>query len=257
MNDSCRLLILEPDQALRLWLVSLIAPAGHTIFAAPSLEAVGASLMIKDFNFLIADLKDETEWAALGEALARYGFPPKAIFLAPADSRGLSAEWPFTYITLHKPLMPRDLMVAIATLHKGNAKLPDVALAVHEVGALYTAPLVSRFERLCVYLDAGSLIDCQTRTLRVADQSIRLSPTESRLLESLLTTHGLVMPYEDLVGLIYGYSISRSEAARLLRPVVTRLRHKLAHMGGQRWIRNQRQLGYSLQIAPTPGPLIE
>ncbi len=257
MNDSCRLLILEPDQALRLWLVALIAPAGHTIHAVPSLEVMGTSLAMEDFGFLIADLQDDTAWVTLDKELDRRGFPPKAIFLAPAGSQGPTVKWPFPYMTLHKPLMPRDLMIAIATLHKGGMRLPEAPLAVHEVGALYTAPLALPFERLCVHLDEGRVIDCQTRTLRAGSQRIRLSLTESHLLESLLSNHGLVLPYEDLVGLIYGCSISRSEAAQLLRSVMTRLRHKLTQVGGATWVYNQRRLGYRLQIAPTPGPLIE
>ncbi|MCX8026042.1 MAG: helix-turn-helix domain-containing protein, partial [Thermanaerothrix sp.] len=72
-----------------------------------------------------------------------------------------------------------------------------------------------------------------------------------------LANPGVTLPYEDLGRLVYGCSMNRSEAACLLSPVASRLRRKLEQVDGNRWLRNQRQLGYSLQIASTPGPLIE
>ncbi|MGB9898843.1 MAG: hypothetical protein ACPLTO_13125, partial [Thermanaerothrix sp.] len=72
MSLSCNLLILEPDQALRLWLVSLIAPLGLTITTVPSLKTAETLLANEAFNVLLADISHEGEGIDLNKALEAY-----------------------------------------------------------------------------------------------------------------------------------------------------------------------------------------
>ena len=56
---------------------------------------------------------------------------------------------------------------------------------------------------------------------------INLTPAEGRLLRVLLANEGKVFAHRELVLLVQGYDTSQREAPEILRPLVSRLRHKL------------------------------
>lgn len=257
MSLSGHLLILEPDQALRLWLVSLIAPLGLTITTVSSFETAVTLLMNEDFDVLLADIRHEGEGVDLDKALEDYKERVKVVFLISPGIKPTGETWLTPLMVLQKPLPPRSLIEAITALQSQGTETKESTYAVHASSALYMTSCPLRFERLSVYLDNGVILDAQNRVLRTVERIVRLSLTEARLMETLLANHGVALPYEDLGRLVYGCFLNRSEAARLLGPVASRLRRKLGQVGGSHWLRNQRQLGYCLQIVVTPGPLIE
>ena len=54
-----------------------------------------------------------------------------------------------------------------------------------------------------------------------------LTPAEGRLLRILIENEGKVFSHRELVLLVQGYDTSQREATEILRPLVSRLRHKL------------------------------
>jgi DNA-binding response OmpR family regulator len=56
---------------------------------------------------------------------------------------------------------------------------------------------------------------------------VNLTPAEGRLLRVLLANEGKVFAHRELVLLVQGYDTSQREAPEILRPLVSRLRHKL------------------------------
>ena len=54
-----------------------------------------------------------------------------------------------------------------------------------------------------------------------------LTPAEGRLLRILMENEGKVFSHRELVLLVQGYETSQREAPEILRPLVSRLRHKL------------------------------
>jgi len=78
---------------------------------------------------------------------------------------------------------------------------------------------------------------------------IKLTRTEGKLLKVLLVRRGQVMTHKELVLQVQGYDVSKWEAPEVLRPVVSRLRRKLAHFpGGEKWITNVRGTGYVFEV---------
>lgn len=53
------------------------------------------------------------------------------------------------------------------------------------------------------------------------------TPAEGRLLRVLIENPGRVYSHRELVLLVQGYDTSQREAPEILRPLVSRLRHKL------------------------------
>lgn len=78
-----------------------------------------------------------------------------------------------------------------------------------------------------IALKDGTHIDLSRRQVRKKDQIIHLTPAEGRLLRVLIENPGRVYSHRELVLLVQGYDTSQREAPEILRPLVSRLRHKL------------------------------
>lgn len=76
-------------------------------------------------------------------------------------------------------------------------------------------------------LKDGTHIDLSRRQVRKKDRVIHLTPAEGRLLRVLIENPGRVYSHRELVLLVQGYDTSQREAPEILRPLVSRLRHKL------------------------------
>src|SRR6266536_2331775 len=76
-------------------------------------------------------------------------------------------------------------------------------------------------------LKDGTHIDLSRRQVRKKEQVIHLTPAEGRLLRELIENPGRVYSHRELVLLVQGYDTSQREAPEILRPLVSRLRHKL------------------------------
>jgi len=76
-------------------------------------------------------------------------------------------------------------------------------------------------------LKDGTHIDLSRRQIRKRDEIIHLTPAEGRLLRVLIENPGRVYSHRELVLLVQGYDTSQREAPEILRPLVSRLRHKL------------------------------
>ena len=76
-------------------------------------------------------------------------------------------------------------------------------------------------------LKDGTHIDLSRRQVRKKEQIVHLTPAEGRLLRVLIENPGRVYSHRELVLLVQGYDTSQREAPEILRPLVSRLRHKL------------------------------
>ena len=73
----------------------------------------------------------------------------------------------------------------------------------------------------------GTVADLSRRMIRKNKKVAHLTPAEGRLLHVLLVNSGKVFSHRELVLLVQGYDTSPQEAPEVLRPLVSRLRHKL------------------------------
>lgn len=78
-----------------------------------------------------------------------------------------------------------------------------------------------------VVLKDGTEIDLSRRQIKQKSRVEHLTPAEGRLLRILMKNEGKVFSHRELVLLVQGYDTSQREAPEILRPLVSRLRHKL------------------------------
>jgi DNA-binding response OmpR family regulator len=70
-------------------------------------------------------------------------------------------------------------------------------------------------------------VDLMRRTITRGNREESLTPAEGHLLKVFLENTGKVFSHRELVLLVQGYDVSQREAQEILRPLVSRLRHKL------------------------------
>jgi DNA-binding response OmpR family regulator len=73
----------------------------------------------------------------------------------------------------------------------------------------------------------GTEVDLMRRTVTRGTVEESLTPAEGHLLKVFLENTGKVFSHRELVLLVQGYDVSQREAQEILRPLVSRLRHKL------------------------------
>lgn len=76
-------------------------------------------------------------------------------------------------------------------------------------------------------LKDGTAVDLSRRQIKFKSKVEHLTPAEGRLLRILMENEGKVFSHRELVLLVQGYDTSQQEAPEILRPLVSRLRHKL------------------------------
>lgn len=74
----------------------------------------------------------------------------------------------------------------------------------------------------------GTEVDLMRRLISSGEIEESLTPAEGHLLKVFLENAGKVFSHRELVLLVQGYDVSQREAQEILRPLVSRLRHKLA-----------------------------
>lgn len=93
------------------------------------------------------------------------------------------------------------------------------------------------------------IISFDKRIITDDDHTISLTKNESKILHILIQNQHRVISHSDLVKATQGYNVGMIEAAKILRPVICRLREKLAEISaGDRWIQNIRGTGYLLEF---------
>lgn len=80
-----------------------------------------------------------------------------------------------------------------------------------------------------VFKIAGGIeVDLMRRIVSAGNLEESLTPAEGHLLKVFLENVGKVFSHRELVLLVQGYDVSQREAQEILRPLVSRLRHKLS-----------------------------
>ena len=99
--------------------------------------------------------------------------------------------------------------------------------------------------RRVVSLPGNLMADLERREIWRGNDRVNLTPTESTLLSIFIENRGRVLGHQELVFLVQGIQVSEEEAPEILRPMVSRLRKKMAVFPGvDIWISNVRGTGY-------------
>ena len=94
--------------------------------------------------------------------------------------------------------------------------------------------------------------DLYRRKLWKGDKEVYLTPAQGKLFKAFIVNWGQVLSHRELASIAYGQEVDEFEAPEILRPIISRLRKRLAVFdGAEKWIKTIRGTGY---VFETPFP---
>ncbi|GAP06281.1 response regulators consisting of a CheY-like receiver domain and a winged-helix DNA-binding domain [Anaerolinea thermolimosa] len=234
-----KILVVDDEEIARTSLADILRLEGHEIKAVSSGEQAVQVLESEPFDVMLLDLRMPGMGGidVLRAVVDRLQSLQVIVLTAHGSLDSAIQALRFrVHDYMLKPVSPEQIIASIE-------KALDARRAGDSGGSSH-----SRKTNL-FSLPGGTTLDLAKRVVCWKEGEINLTPTEARLLGILMTHLGEVIPHSELVKHCQGYHVDNEEAARILRPVVSRLRQKMTLIPGWgEWIKNVRGSGYMIEF---------
>lgn len=217
------ILIVDDEPVTRKSLTDILRLEGYMVTAVPNGQAAVEHVRTHHVDLLVVDLRmpgmDGLEVVQVVNQIA----PDTEIILLTAyasTETAIQALRLRIHDYLQKPAAPAQIIASVKKgLERRSARIQakNLGLDSDDVDEMFDV----------INLDDGTEIDLSRRQIKLNDIIVNLTPAEGRLLRILLANEGKVFAHRELVLLVQGYDTSQREAPEILRPLVSRLRHKL------------------------------
>jgi DNA-binding response OmpR family regulator len=216
------LLIVDDEPVARQSLSDILKLEGYNVSAVPNGQAAVEHVRTHPIDLMIVDLRmpgmDGLEVIQVVNQIS----PETEVILLTAFSSTETAVQALRlriHDYLSKPASPAQV---IASVKKGLAR----RVSKSHINNSMTNDVVD--EQVIVFsLKDGTTVDLSRRQIKQKNKIEHLTPAEGRLLRVLMENEGKVFSHRELVLLVQGYDTTQREAPEILRPLVSRLRHKL------------------------------
>lgn len=217
------ILIVDDEPVARKSLTDILRLEGYSVTSVANGQAAVEHVRTQHIDLMIVDLRmpgmDGLEVVQVVNQIA----PDTEIVLLTAHASTETAIQALRlriHDYLQKPAPPAQIVACVKKgLERREARMKAKSSGVDSPDALEILD--------SVVLDDGTEIDLSRRQIKQKDTLVNLTPAEGRLLRVLLANEGKVFAHRELVLLVQGYDTSQREAPEILRPLVSRLRHKL------------------------------
>lgn len=240
-----KILVVDDEEIARLTLSQILRLEGFAVRSVEHGNAALDALKEHEYDLMILDLKmpGMGGMAVLRQATKDYPMVRVIVLTAYGSlDTAVEALRNHAHDYLLKPANPKQI---IETVLRVLAEPPRPAASLEEE-LQEQLPIRGRIR--FIQLPSGAVLDWNRRLISWQDRMILLTPIELRIFEMLCQDPGKVVSHADLVFGVQGYELEREEAAKILRPVVSRLRQKLSMIPGARdWIQTTRGAGYLIE----------
>jgi DNA-binding response OmpR family regulator len=217
------ILVVDDEPVARQSLSDILRLEGYSVTSVPNGQSAVEQVRTHPVDLIVVDLRmpgmDGLEVVQVVNQIS----PDTEVILLTAHG---STETAIQALRLRihdyllKPALPTQIL---ASVKKGLAR--RMARVKGRAGSDLAAAEETELEFM---FKDGTVADLSRRLVRQKKRVVHLTPAEGRLLRVLLENAGKVFSHRDLVLLVQGYDTSMQEAPEVLRPLVSRLRHKLA-----------------------------
>ncbi len=215
------ILVVDDETVARQSLTDILKLEGYTVASAPNGQAAVEYIRTHNVDLLIVDLKmPGMDGLEVVQVVNQVSPETEVILLTAYGSTETAIQ--ALRLRIHdyllKPVSPAQI---IATVKKGlsrrstKSRLNNIAATDVDSGQEIFS------------LKDGTTVDLSRRQIKHKSKVEHLTPAEGRLLRILMENKGKVFSHRELVLLVQGYDTSQREAPEILRPLVSRLRHKL------------------------------
>ncbi len=216
------ILVVDDEPVARQSLTDILRLEGYAVNSVPNGQAAVEHVRTHPVELMIVDLRmpgmDGLEVVQVVNQVS----PETEVILLTAFGSTESAVQALR-LRIHDYLLkPAPPSQVVNSVKKGLARREARMKARGSSNSMEVDDSISEFT-----LKDGTYIDLSRRLVRKQDEIIHLTPAEGRLLRVLIENPGRVYSHRELVLLVQGYDTSQREAPEILRPLVSRLRHKL------------------------------
>ena len=216
-------LVVDDEPVARQSLSDILRLEGYSVSSAPNGQAAVEFVRTHPVDLMIVDLRmPGMDGLEVIQVINQVSPETEVILLTAHGSIETAVQ--ALRLRIHdyllKPALPPQIL---ASVKKGLARRSARVKARGETDDLDAEATVKEYK-----FKDGMLVDLSRRLVRQKNREVHLTPAEGRLLRVLLENPGRVYSHRELVLLVQGYDTSQQEAPEVLRPLVSRLRHKLS-----------------------------
>jgi DNA-binding response OmpR family regulator len=217
------ILIVDDEVVARQSLTDILKLEGYNTAAVPNGPAAVEHVRTHPVDLVIVDLRmPGMDGLQVVQAINQVAPDTEVVLLTAYGSMDTAVQ--ALRLRIHdyltKPASPPQVL---ASVKKGLARRAAKLRAKAGSGDLAEGDDLGRE----VELPDGTVVDFSRRQIRSGRKLTHLTPAEGRLLRILMENESKVFSHRELVLLVQGYETSQREAPEILRPLVSRLRHKL------------------------------
>lgn len=214
------ILVVDDEPVARQSLADILKLEGYTVTPAANGQAAVEHVRVHSVDLMIVDLKmpgmDGLEVIQVVNQIS----PETEIILLTAHG-SIETAVQALRLRIHdyllKPASPAQI---VSSVKKGLSRSAKSRSNVMSSGNLEGGQEIFS-------LKDGTIVDLARRQIKNKNKVEHLTPAEGRLLRVLMENEGRVFSHRELVLLVQGYDTTQREAPEILRPLVSRLRHKL------------------------------
>ncbi len=250
------ILVVDDEEAARQSLADILRLEGYKVKTAANGEAALKTLDAEEIDVMLLDLKmPGMSGLDVLSATREVENDTQIIMLTAHGSMDTAIEAlrdSGAHDYLLKPAAPKDILASVSKalerrndIERKKRLLGQIEASVQQLKGAEGVETPSPIEGTQVLLGGGVKVDLERREIWAGEQKVSLTPSEGKLMRVLIENQGRVLSHRELVSLVQGYQTTDWEAPEILRPLVSRLRRKLANFpGGDGWIVNVRGTGY-------------
>jgi len=257
---KANILVVDDEKIARISLAEILKLEGYKVTDAASGQAALDALSKAEFDLMLLDIKmpgmDGLEVMRKASEIA----PDTLIILLTAHGSmesAIEALRQGAHDYLIKPSSPQEILSSVSAglsrrgeAHHKRLLLNQLETSLQQLRDVEGVTQSPASGRQIVTFPNGIMVDLTRREVWRGNDKVSLTPTENKLFKVLIENHGRVMTHRELVFLVQGYDITDLEAPEVLRPLISRLRRKLATFPeGNEWITNVRGTGYVFDIS--------
>ena len=217
------ILVVDDEPVARQSLTDILKLDGYIVASAPNGHAAVEHVRMHPVDLLIVDLRmPGMDGLEVIQVVNQVSPETEVILLTAFGSTETAIQ--ALRLRIHDYLLkPASPSQVLASVKKGLARHTSRLRARSGSGGeVDIEEPTAQFS-----LKDGTVVDLSRRQIRHKDRLEHLTPAEGRLLRILMENSGKVFSHRELVLLVQGYDASQREAPEILRPLVSRLRHKL------------------------------
>lgn len=250
-----KIIIVDDEEATRRSLGDILKLEGFQVTTKSNGEEAIGALEKEEYDLMLLDLKmPGMSGLEVLDKVTELAPDCRVIMLTAHGSleSAIEALRQGAHDYILKPAAPHEI---IASVSKGINKrteserkrrlLEQMEASLQELKDAEGVETTPESSRSVFTLGDNVKVDLERREIWQDDEKVSLTPTEGQLMKVLLENRGRVLSHRELVMLVQGYQTTDWEAPEIMRPLVSRLRRKLATFAeGDEWIINVRGTGY-------------